>query len=97
MENAFYYAKKSNTNEQFVRIEVKEKSKGLVVKIENSGPTIPEDDLLKIFDPFYTTKDDGESPGLGLYFAFSAVEEHRGSISASNKSGNVVFTMRLPK
>ncbi len=97
LENAFYYAKKSNTNEQFVRIEIREKSKGLVVKIENSGPTIPEDDLLKIFDPFYTTKDDGESPGLGLYFAFSAVEEHRGSISASNKSGNVVFTMRLPK
>ena len=97
LENAFYYAKKSSTNEQFVRLEVKEKAKELIVKIENSGPAIPEEDLLKIFDPFYTTKDDGESPGLGLYFAFSAVQEHRGSISASNKSGNVDFTMRLPK
>ncbi len=68
----------------------------LEVRIENNGPAIPEDHLIRIFDPFYTTKDDGVSPGLGLYFAFSAVKEHEGRIEAKNEGDRVVFTMTLP-
>ncbi|WP_258101038.1 ATP-binding protein [Marinoscillum pacificum] len=97
LENAFYYARQSSPDEAFVRIALKELEKSLVVTIENSGPAIPEADLLKVFDPFFTTKDDSESPGLGLYFAFSAVKEHRGTISASNADGHVTFTMTFPK
>ena len=97
LENAFYYARQSSPDEAFVKLALKELEKSLVVTIENSGPAIPEQDLLKVFDPFFTTKDDGESPGLGLYFAFSAVKEHRGTISASNADGHVTFTMTFPK
>ena len=98
LENAFYYAELQQSGpEHFVKVEVRVENNELIVSVENSGPPIPEEDLLKIFDPFYSTKDDGESPGLGLYFAFSAVKEHHGVIRASNTSGGVRFEMRFPK
>lgn len=96
LENAFYYAALSEKQEKIVKITVAQEQEELVLKIENNGPKIPETDLLKIFDPFYTTKDDGESPGLGLYFAFSAVTEHDGQIFAKNVGQWVVMNIRFP-
>ncbi len=96
LENAFYYARKAVDGEAFVRLEARKVENVLVVHIENNGSCISEENLLKIFDPFFSTKDDGDSPGLGLYFAYSAVIEHQGSIAATNENGNVRFTMRFP-
>ena len=96
LENAFFFAKESSSDEKCVWVAACQKGESLEVRIENNGPAIPEDHLIRIFDPFYTTKDDGVSPGLGLYFAFSAVKEHEGRIEAKNEGGRVVFTMTLP-
>ncbi|MFH6985008.1 ATP-binding protein [Marinoscillum luteum] len=96
LENAFFFAKESSSDEKCVWVAACQKGESLEVRIENNGPAIPEDHLIRIFDPFYTTKDDGVSPGLGLYFAFSAVKEHEGRIEAKNEGDRVVFTMTLP-
>ncbi|MEQ9051706.1 MAG: ATP-binding protein [Marinoscillum sp.] len=96
LENAFFFAKESASEEKCVWVAASQKGESLEVRIENNGPAIPEDHLIRIFDPFYTTKDDGVSPGLGLYFAFSAVKEHEGRIEAKNENDRVVFTMTLP-
>lgn len=68
------------------------------VKISDTGAGIAPENLEKIFDPFYTTKDIGQGTGLGLAVSRRIVEEHGGMIEAvNNKSGGASFTVYLPK
>ncbi len=68
---------------------------GLEVVVEDTGPGIPEEDLPKIFNPFFTTKSNGT--GLGLSVCKTLVEEHGGVISVhARPGGGAVFTVWLP-
>ncbi|MCY7344671.1 MAG: hypothetical protein LH614_00470, partial [Pyrinomonadaceae bacterium] len=68
------------------------------VKISDTGAGIAPENLEKIFDPFYTTKDIGQGTGLGLAVSRRIVEEHGGTIGAVNdKNGGASFTVYLPK
>lgn len=71
---------------------------GLVeLRIADSGPGIPDHVLPKIFDPFYTTKPQGEGTGLGLSVVMGIVKGHGGSITAENREqGGARFVIRLP-
>lgn len=57
---------------------------------QDSGPGIPEEDLSRIFDPFFSTKQGGA--GLGLAIVHNIVSQHNGSINVENslQSGAVV-------
>ena len=60
----------------------------------DNGPGIPENDLDKIFNPFFTTKDDGT--GLGLAITHRIVKNHCGQISVRNRpEGGAQFTLIL--
>jgi len=62
--------------------------------ISDTGPGIPSNLLDKIFNPFFTTKDDGT--GLGLSIVHRIVEAHGGTISASNPhGGGARFEIRI--
>jgi len=83
-------------------IEIGETESGGVkfaaVKISDTGKGIAPENLEKIFDPFYTTKDIGQGTGLGLAVSRRIVEEHDGTIEAvNNESGGASFTVYLPK
>lgn len=68
---------------------------GVRVVFEDTGPGIPEDDLERIFQPFYTGRKNGT--GLGLSIAHKIVEAHGGSIKAENRpSGGARFTICIP-
>ncbi len=65
--------------------------------VRDTGPGIPADVLPRIFDPFFTTKEVGQGTGLGLAITYGIVQEHGGTISASNASdGGAVFRLDLP-
>lgn len=64
------------------------------MKIRNTGPVIPFEALQKIFNPFYTTKQQGT--GLGLTVSKKIVEDHCGSISVRSDLDGTVFTIWLP-
>lgn len=65
--------------------------------VTDSGVGIPEEDLGKIFDPFYTTKEVGKGTGLGLSIVFGIIEKHHGSIVAEKTGGQGArFVIRLP-
>jgi PAS domain S-box-containing protein len=69
----------------------------VVVEIADTGPGIPPDVLPRIFEPFYTSKPQGQGTGLGLDMAWRIVsEEHGGTISATSQPGETVFRISLP-
>ena len=68
-----------------------------VIRVEDNGPGIAEDDLENIFDPFFTTKAPGEGTGLGLSICARLVDGMGGQILAENRyGGGAAFTIRLP-
>jgi signal transduction histidine kinase len=65
------------------------------VRIEDTGPGIPPDQLRKVFDPFYTTKSDGT--GLGLAICHGIIEQHDGEIQLESEMGTgTTASIRLP-
>jgi PAS domain S-box-containing protein len=71
--------------------------KGKYVKllIEDNGNGIPEKDLQKIFDPYFTTKTKGS--GLGLAITYSIIKSHNGYITVDSEVGiGTKFTIYLP-
>ncbi|MEN6625773.1 MAG: HAMP domain-containing sensor histidine kinase [Candidatus Sumerlaeia bacterium] len=69
----------------------------VVVRITDSGPGIPPETIERIFDPFYTTKPEGEGTGLGLSICRMIVEEMGGTIAVESRPGGpTTFTVKLP-
>jgi signal transduction histidine kinase len=72
---------------------------GIWVAIRDSGPGISEENLLKIFEPNFSTKKSGVKFGLGLGLSISKdiIEQHNGTIIAeNNQAGGAGFIVRLP-
>ncbi|GAB1432638.1 ATP-binding protein [Spirochaetota bacterium] len=66
-----------------------------IIRVEDSGSGIDNDKIGKIFEPYYTTKENGT--GLGLTLSYKIIKEHGGDISVSSKPGaGSVFTISLP-
>jgi hypothetical protein len=64
--------------------------------IRDDGIGIPDIHLAHIFEPFYTTKENGGS-GLGLAISQTIVERHGGSIAVNSRLGQgTTFTILLP-
>ena len=57
------------------------------VTFEDTGCGIPEENLSKIMDPFFTTKPVGQGTGLGLSIVHKIVDEHQGQILIDSKPG----------
>ena len=69
----------------------------VVLEIADTGPGISPNDLPRIWDPFWTTKSEGEGTGLGLPVVHGIVATHGGSIDVKSEAGvGTTFTVRLP-
>lgn len=67
----------------------------IVIEIVDTGTGIPAEALDKIFEPFFTLKENGS--GLGLFTAYRILEEHGGTIEAKSREGvETRFTIKLP-
>lgn len=75
-----------------VNIRAKKRQNNIEIKIEDSGPGISKQLTDKIFEPLVTTKQEGT--GLGLASCRSIIEQHNGTIIASNNP--TTFTIVLP-
>jgi signal transduction histidine kinase len=76
-----------------ITISAREEHDNIVIEVEDSGPGIDDENLDKIFEPLFTTKEAGT--GLGLASCKNIIERHRGTITAKNNP--TTFTITLPK
>ncbi len=97
IENAIKYS----PEESQVRVHSKEKDGKVIVRVEDCGPGIPQDEVNNIFMKFFRSKNAKSSPikgsGLGLYLAKYFTELHQGRIFVESTYGKgSTFTVELP-
>jgi two-component system, NtrC family, sensor kinase len=77
--------------------EVGPNGPGVCVRVADTGPGIDPEDLKRVFDPFFSTKETGEGTGLGLSVTYRIVENHGGRITVSSQpGGGAEFVVALP-
>jgi len=70
---------------------------GVAVSIADNGPGMPESVAQHVFEPFFSTKSEGEGTGLGLSICQGIVKEHGGSMTVDAGLGTgATFTVELP-
>lgn len=68
-----------------------------VVVVRDNGPGLPTEDHNKLFDPFFSTNNNGEGMGLGLAIVKRYVDKFGGSVTAANHTeGGACFTLKFP-
>ncbi|QTH41715.1 PAS domain S-box protein [Cohnella sp. LGH] len=79
----------------WIRINLSREHDGVFVRIRDEGPGIGEDQLAKMGQPFYTTKEKGT--GLGLMVSYKIVDNHQGKIDVKSELGKgTLFEITLP-
>jgi PAS domain S-box-containing protein len=82
-----------------IRTEQVEESGQKYVRVEvyDRGIGIPEENVDKILNPFFTTKEQGQGTGLGLSISYNIIQEHRGAMRFESKEGEYTkVTVDLP-
>ena len=81
-----------------IREEVKQNRfnvRQAIIRVSDNGPGIPESIQKKIFQPFFTTKEEGT--GLGLSIASRIIEDHDGRLDVESRQGDgAMFIIRFP-
>jgi signal transduction histidine kinase len=79
-----------------VAIKLSKKGEDAVkVEVSDTGCGIPAQDIAKLFEPYFSTKETGT--GLGLAIVKKAIDDHNGTISVTSNEGiGTTFTMILP-
>ncbi len=70
-----------------ITVTVREVEGKAAVVVEDNGTGFAEDDVERLFDPFFTRKEPGKGLGLGLSISFNIIRDFGGMISAENISG----------
>ena len=91
--NLFINAIQATDENGKIKITSESRDNSIMIQVEDNGPGIPEDKLGKIFEPLFTTKQEGT--GLGLASCKSIIEQHGGKISVKNNPTR--FIIELPQ
>lgn len=79
-------------------MKTKKTNYNIEIEISDNGNGIPNNNLEKIFQPFFTTKPPGEGTGLGLSMAYDIIKAHNGEIKVKTQEGEgTTFTISLPE
>ena len=80
-----------------LRISTEMKNGNVLAQIIDTGPGIPKEYLSKIYDPFFTTKEQGKGTGLGLNIVHQLVLKYGGKIDVSTQERKgTTFSLTFP-
>ncbi|MDD5511132.1 MAG: PAS domain S-box protein [Dehalococcoidales bacterium] len=81
------------------KLTVRTEQAGEMIRIsfKDDGPGIARENLAKVFDPFFTTREVGEGTGLGLSLSYGIIKEHKGNLYAESRKGKgATFFVEVP-
>lgn len=82
--------------EKRLSVTVRPSTEGAEIVVADTGKGIAPENLERVFEPFFSTKDVWTNIGLGLAVAYRVMEEHQGGISVTSEPGKgATFTLRL--
>ncbi len=95
----------SNAKDAFIENSIVDKkviisshreSNNIIIEISDNAGGIPKDIIQKIFDPYFSTKEEGKGTGIGLYMSKTIIETNmRGKLSVKNINQGVIFKITL--
>jgi two-component system nitrogen regulation sensor histidine kinase NtrY len=78
-----------------INVSPDDENKNILIRVEDNGPGVKDDDKLRLFEPYFSTKKSGT--GLGLAIANAIIADHGGSIRVEDNIPNgTVFIIELP-
>lgn len=92
----------SGNRHGFIRVSVAERGGFAEISIADNGGGVPEQNMTRIFEPYFTTKPQDKGTGLGLYMAKRIIEDHmQGRLGVFNSDSGAgttgaVFTVSVP-
>ncbi|MGD0283584.1 MAG: HAMP domain-containing sensor histidine kinase, partial [Dissulfurispiraceae bacterium] len=79
-----------------ITIRISEKAGKVIVDVRDTGGGIPDGIMNKIFDPYFTTKDEGTGTGIGLYISKTMIERNMGGqLTAKNWEEGAEFRIEV--
>jgi len=93
LDNACYSIEKTGK----IYIRLKKNKNGVIIEFEDTGTGMNSEQLEKIFEPFYTTKEVGEGSGMGMSISYKVIQNHQGTITLNSQLGKgTIFKIQLP-
>lgn len=93
--NAKEAIQKHRPAEGRILMRLKREGEWAMLSVEDNGGGIPAETLPKVFDPYFTTKDQGS--GIGLYMTKAIIEKNmHGRVAVANIDDGAVFTLSVP-
>jgi len=98
VRNAAQAMARAGTKNPTLTLRTKKVKNWAVMEVEDNGPGIPEKELSRVFEPFYTTKKVGEGTGLGLSVSYFIItNNHHGHLTVTSREGRgAKFIVSLP-
>ena len=97
VKNAESALEKNDASNRYITIRAYSEDPFNIIEIEDNGGGIDEKIMSKIFDPYFSTKDEKNGTGLGLYMAKMIIEKHcQGKLKAQNTKEGAKFIIELP-
>jgi signal transduction histidine kinase len=95
--NAIRALDEKDSDNKEITVTTQQQDRWVVLEIADNGPGLPEVDVNKLFDPFFSTNTGGEGMGLGLAIVKRYIDKYNGTIQVRNRpEGGAVFTVKFP-
>jgi two-component system, NtrC family, sensor kinase len=95
--NLFLNARDAMPRGGWLTVVTRDGDAAATIEVADTGAGIPAEQLSRIYDPFFTTKDIGKGTGLGLSISYGIIQEHGGTIACESDIGQGTrFTLTLP-
>ncbi|MFP6562215.1 sensor histidine kinase [Paraburkholderia sp. B3] len=88
LSNAVLAMRNAGTTGPAIHISAKWEEQRLAVTVKDNGPGIKDENLARVFEPFFTTREVGQGLGLGLSISYAVIERHGGLLFAESELGN---------
>ncbi len=86
-----------NTGNGLVEMITIKDEQNVTISIKNNGSHIPKEIADKIFEPYFTTKEDNKGTGVGLYMSKTIIENYfNGKLTFKNREDGVEFIISIP-